>query len=79
MFFLFQNNVFSTALLSATVGEERCAITELQTGKGNVLVRQHTNWNSHIATSSILLMQRVKLHFLQVTRYEAFLNFANSL
>ena len=33
MFFLFQNNVFSTAILSATVGEERCAIIELQTGK----------------------------------------------
>ena len=33
MFFLFQNNVFSTVLLSATVGEERCAISESQTEK----------------------------------------------
>ena len=33
LFFLFQNNVFSTAFLCATVGEERCSITESQTGK----------------------------------------------
>ena len=33
LFFLFQNNVFSTAFLSETVSEERSVITELQTGK----------------------------------------------
>ena len=36
--------------------------------------KEHANWNSHIASSSILLMQRAKLYF-----YQAFLNFTNSI
>ena len=31
---------------------------------------EHANWNSHIASSSILVMQTTKLHFLSPILYE---------